>query len=228
MEDVFRLRFEVYCREKNFLSPQDYPGGLETDEFDVGSVHFVVYGDDSLPVGYMRAVDESLGSFPFAAHGLALSPEYDPPSRGTAVEISRMMVRSDYRHCIRAVSDGITPGRHLLDPPARNASDLIQLKLVRLAYRHSLERDVRWFFAAFEPTLARKLRMMGFPFRPVGPTGDYFGEVKTYVMDLREMERRLKTAFPAVLSFFHEPSVDRNSRVIRPGEWSLPITAIAA
>lgn len=223
MEDVFRLRFNVYCEEKGFLLRHDYPGGLEFDEYDAGAAHFVVYGEDRRPVGYMRSIDEGEG-FPFLSHGLTLDPEYSPPARGTAVEISRMMVRTDFRHAIRDVGDGFSSRDHLLNPPARNASDLIQLKLVRLAYRHSVERGVRWWFAAIEPTLRRKLRMMGFPFHPVGPIGDYFGEVRAYVMDLRELESRLQADFPNVWSFFDNPEEDPQSEVFEPGGWSMPHT----
>lgn len=33
-ETLFRLRYQVYCREQGFLNPEHYPDGLERDAFD--------------------------------------------------------------------------------------------------------------------------------------------------------------------------------------------------
>jgi N-acyl amino acid synthase of PEP-CTERM/exosortase system len=229
MEDVFRLRYQVYCEEKMFLPRAAYPNGLEIDEFDDQSTHIVVYGDDPLPKGYLRVVTaRNQASLPLFAHGMAVDPEFPLPFAGGAVEISRMMVRSDYRKQSRAVYDGFPPSKLLIDPPARNASDLIQLKLIRLAYRHAIALNLRWFLSAIEPAQGRKLSMMGFPIRPVGPVGDYFGNVRPHAVDLREMESKLRENCPEVWAFFSDPAVDTHTRVIRPGEWNMPATLAAA
>ena len=39
MEQSYRLRYQVYCCERNFLPVEDYPDGRESDEFDRHSVH---------------------------------------------------------------------------------------------------------------------------------------------------------------------------------------------
>ena len=229
MEDVFRFRYQIYCNEKQFLSRIDYPHGMEFDEYDDQAVHFIVYGDDQAPLGYMRTIDDSRGGrFPLFDHGLTVHPDFIVPPTGRAVETSRMMVRSDYRHAFRSATDGFSTRHTLKDPPARNASDLIQLKLLRLAYRHALESDVRWFFAAIERPMARKLNMMGFPFKAIGPVGDYFGAVLPYALDLRELESRLQSGFPKVWSFYDDPETDEHSKVVRPGEWKMPTILKAA
>ncbi|MCZ7861763.1 PEP-CTERM/exosortase system-associated acyltransferase [Agrobacterium salinitolerans] len=229
MEDVFRLRFQVYCEEKMFLPREAYPHGLEIDEFDDQATHIAVYGDDHLPKGYLRVVvarDHS--ELPLFAHGMTVGAEFPLPAPGGAVEISRMMVRSDYRKRLRAPDDGFPQMGLLADPPARSASDLIQLKLIRLAYRHALASDVRWFLSAIEPAQGRKLSMMGFPIRPIGPVGDYFGNVRPHAVDLREMETKLRENCPEVWAFFCDPAEDVHTRVIRPGEWKMPASLLAA
>lgn len=229
MEDVFRLRFQVYCEEKEFLPRAAYANGMEIDEFDDQATHIAVYGDDPLPKGYVRVIaagDQS--ELPLFAHGMTVGPEFPIPAPGGAVEISRMMVRSDYRKRLRDPDDGFPPTALLADPPARNASDLIQLKLIRLAYRHALASDVRWFLSAIEPAQGRKLSMMGFPIRPIGPVGDYFGNVRPHAVDLREMEDKLRENCPDVWAFFDDPAEDTHTRVIRPGEWKMPTTLAAA
>jgi N-acyl amino acid synthase of PEP-CTERM/exosortase system len=39
LEQSYRLRYQVYCRERHFLPVDDYPNGLESDRFDKHSVH---------------------------------------------------------------------------------------------------------------------------------------------------------------------------------------------
>ena len=39
LEQSYRLRYQVYCLERKFLRAEDYPEGLEHDEFDRHSIH---------------------------------------------------------------------------------------------------------------------------------------------------------------------------------------------
>ncbi|MCS4089717.1 PEP-CTERM/exosortase system-associated acyltransferase [Rhizobium sp. BK176] len=219
MEDVFRFRYRVYCEEKKFLPAADYPEGLETDEFDNISTHVIVHGGDAIPKGYLRVVEcADQRNLPLFAHGMTTDTDFPVPAPGGAVEISRMMVSSDYRKRLRSPDDGFRPSDTLADPPARNASDLIQLKLLRLAYHRALEIDARWFVAAIEPAQGRKLGMLGFPNRPIGPVADYYGSVRPHAIDMRELERKLRNDCPAVWAFFENRSEDIHTTVIRPGE----------
>jgi N-acyl amino acid synthase of PEP-CTERM/exosortase system len=194
---------------------------MESDEYDAGSNHFVVYGTNIHPVGYMRTVPaDSNGQFPVFSHGLRAHEGTILPDPDTAVECSRLMVRPDIRFQPVHVSfpqDPILP-----NPPAANASVLIQTKLVRMAYRDALERGVRYFHAALEPPLARRLNTLGFPLRAIGPPGEYFGAVTPYLMDLREMERNMRAAAPLTWAFFDNPADDPHSSTHLPGEWPMP------
>jgi N-acyl amino acid synthase of PEP-CTERM/exosortase system len=228
MEDVFRLRYRVYCEEKGFLSASDYPDGLETDEFDETSTHMVVHGDGSEPKGYLRLVEcADQRQLPMFAHGMATDEEFPIPAPGGAVEMSRMMVSSEYRKKLRSPDDGFPASATLLDPPARNASDLIQLKLLRLAYQRAVEINARWLVAAIEPTQGRKLGMLGCPNRPIGPVGDYYGSVRPHATDLRELERTLQSERPALWAFFNDRSKDVHTTVIKAGEWKAAASSLA-
>lgn len=229
MEDIFRLRYKVYCEEKEFLPRDDYHDGMEYDEFDEHAVHLVVHGDGSMPVGYMRILDGSGPSgYPLFSHGLTVGSDFTVPPEGGAIEISRMIVRSDYRHEFRPVTDGFSAADSLPDPKARNASDLVQFKLLRMTYHHTLRNDLRWVYAAMEPTLHRKFRMMGIPFHPIGPTGSYFGEVRPYAMDIRELESTLSSKFRDTWLFFDSPAVDEHCTVLNPEDWAVPTYSKAA
>src|SRR5262245_24845669 len=42
LDDVFRLRFEVYCVERGFERVDEHPEGRERDQDDSRSLHFLV------------------------------------------------------------------------------------------------------------------------------------------------------------------------------------------
>lgn len=223
MEDAFRFRYKVYCEEMGFLSPDDYPLGLETDDHDEDATHFTVTDGEGDVIGYMRStVGGEGGRFPLFEHGLKLFEGAVAPPPGATVETGRIMVAERIRHHRVAASDVFPHDDSLPRPEARLASDMIQLKLSRLAYRRALEDDVRWFVGAMEPSFTRKLRRMGFPFEQIGPSADYFGEVAPYAMDLREMEKTLAATLPGTWAFFDCPLEDPYAKTVRPGEWALP------
>lgn len=229
MEEIFRFRFQVYCNEKSFLPRESYPDGLERDEFDESATHYVVRDSSNRLVGYMRTVaghDET--TLPLLARGLVIDDGFRSIAPGEAAETSRMMIRSNHRHEQTSSGDSFRRQPELPTPPTRRDSDLIQIKLLRLAYREALRSGIRWFMAAMEPPLARRMRMMGFPFNPVGPYGDYLGAVMPHAMDLRSMEASQKIDKPDTWAFFANPAHDADTTTLRPGEWAMPPLAAAA
>lgn len=50
------LRYQVYCLDRAFLDPQDYPEGLEADEFDARALHFCVRDPMQRPAGTVRLI----------------------------------------------------------------------------------------------------------------------------------------------------------------------------
>ncbi len=199
MKSIFEFRYDVYCVERAFLRADRYPGGRETDEFDKDSEHFCVFEQGEEPVGYVRLVHAHEGGFPFEQHGLAHEALGLPPA-GEAVEISRLMVRKDYRHGHhdrrRIADEAFAP---LLGQRRLSRSARILLHLYRKIYAYSLENGVRHWYAAMERSLARSLRQWGFGFRQIGPETDYFGPVAPYLASLAEMEAGIAAHNPALL-----------------------------
>jgi len=62
LEEVFRLRFEVYKNE-DYIDPKDYPDGRLTDEYDKHSVSFLAVKNNEY-VGTVRLVKNSDLGFP--------------------------------------------------------------------------------------------------------------------------------------------------------------------
>jgi N-acyl-L-homoserine lactone synthetase len=93
-EDVFSLRYRVFCLEKKWLNPEEYPDGKETDEYDQHSVHFLAANDTSKIVGTARAI------FP-SELGLPVFNNFEdiatPDDVERYVELSRLIVAKETR-----------------------------------------------------------------------------------------------------------------------------------
>ena len=203
---VQKLRYQVYCEECGFLRPEDFPDGLEHDEHDVNSAHFVALDLQQELAGYVRLVRaDAVQTFPFQMHCVALSDGVVLPPAEQAAEISRLMVHRSYRRrqgerppVGASVDEAMPPaGVHEL----RNPSPLILLNMYRQAYAYSLRNDIRYWYAAMERSLARILTRMNFGFQQIGPATDYYGPVAPYMADLRVLERQLGQQNPALLAW---------------------------
>lgn len=204
MQQIFELRFQVYCEERGFLPSANYPDRREIDECDADSAHFCAFNLRDELVGYVRLVPADLRqSFPFQSHcsevldGAALAP----PAQ--AVEVSRLMVRQDYRRRRGDLLAGVTagPDTALVAQDMRDRSPQILLSLYRQVYAYSLAHGIDYWYAAMERPLARALIQMNFAFRQIGPASDYYGVVAPYLGNLHELVAHLDKRDPALMAW---------------------------
>lgn len=204
LHKAFELRYQIYCLECRFLEARDYPGQFEQDEYDDLSAHFCSYNRRNELVGYVRLIRPTPET---ALPVLSRCRPDNMPSRPMeeSAEISRLMVREDYRRrrgdSLSGVSlDGEGIGQ---DGDRRNKSPRILLSLFRQMYRASVQSGIRYWFAAMEPSLARVLTRMNFCFTQIGPTTDYYGPVAPYVADLRDLEIAVHGKDPALMRWMN-------------------------
>ena len=146
LRQLQELRYRVYCLEKEFLPTSDYPDGIEADEFDQHSVHFIATngeGGSGEILGTMRLILPSELGFPVETHFELSKPIQDPQR---TVEFSRLMVA----------------------PEARKLSVQILMGLSREAYRYFLVNGIEHCYAVLEDSLLKLLTRVGLPFREVG------------------------------------------------------------
>ena len=204
MKSIYALRYKTYCEECAFLPASDYPDGLESDQYDAHSAHFCAFNKLKELVGYVRLVmPNERHVFPFQDHCSTLHANVVCPPQEQSAEISRLMVRQDYRRRTNDTLQGVTVHEETgVDVgERRNDSPQILLSMYRHMYHHSLDHGVRYWYAAMERSLARALTRMGFTFRQIGPQIDYYGPVASYVADLRELEAKLQTTNEALLEW---------------------------
>jgi N-acyl amino acid synthase of PEP-CTERM/exosortase system len=206
----FELRYEVYCREMEFLPASEYPAGIETDVYDHGSLHFGSFNTDNDIVGTVRLVrGKGLHELPMDEHcDLYPGQRKRLEAITDIVEVSRLAVSRQYR---RRAGDGQyglsglpASGGEAPSPfERRRVAYPTVLRLYRVMY-HSLKREgISHIVASMETTLYRVLRALRFPFSEIGPISDYYGPVRPFYLNLSELEISLKSNRPEILHYFN-------------------------
>ncbi len=210
MQDIYRLRFKVYCEEWGFEKAEDHPDGLEIDEYDNYSVHFAAISKkfDQL-IGTVRIILDSPQGFPIHHH-CVVDPKLEEQvlvkvadSKSVRLgEISRLAVCKDYR---RRSSDNLIydPRRVDLrkvieqkaastlkrdkDMGERRLHDMaIVMGLYECLCRESRELQLTHWYVVTARALYVLLKRTGFHFDSIGPEQEYHGIRRPYLGYLNE------------------------------------------
>lgn len=210
LEPIYRLRYQVYCQECNFLKAEDYPDGIESDKYDQHSLHFVAETDFG-PVGYARLVMNSALRYPLEEHYKKgdLKINLAEMDRKKLCEISRLIISKKMR---RRVNDGLyySPDLQIRLPETNTVTDdssgrrmrPMVFGLYREMYQESKRRNFTTWISVMERTLCLLLRMHNIIFREIGEEFDYYGAVKPYIASLSEIESAFFKNAPLVNEYF--------------------------
>lgn len=220
---AYRIRYQVYCEERGFLDPSQYPERVEIDQYDTNAVQILGrHRFKSIAAGTVRLVLPSERGFPLQGH-CRFDPEFafisEPghPSLRRWVEISRLAVSKVFRQRVGDTPYGGPPrtdaALHPLpafDPLAESgvnpveAGPEIVAGLFKSVYQESRRRGLTHMIVAMERSLHLLLKRMGYHFRPIGPLVDYYGPVAPYVARICDLEQYLYTRRRAVYNYWIE------------------------
>ncbi len=171
MESLYRVRYQVYCLERGFRNPADYPRKLECDEYDSFSHHYAALTDTGTVVGTVRIIVNSPLGLPLEQHcDLDFSCTGDDRSR--IAEISRLAVLREWR------------------------SASVTLGLCRVIYQESRRMGVVSWYAAMDKGLQRLLQRYLLSFKLIRDSIDYFGPVSLYRGDIHAMAAAVASSRP--------------------------------
>lgn len=173
LTDVFRLRYQVYCLERDYESQEDHPCELEFDEYDQYSMHFIARVED-VPVGTVRLILPNPLDLPVARY---CGVDVDAICSGSTriAEISRLAVSSQaISQC--SISKGAVTVRLIRE--LFNANKLFNL-------------DINYVFVAMSKALERRLQRCGIGFNKAGDPVEYHGIRTPYYADTGELATRL-------------------------------------
>ncbi|WFP50708.1 PEP-CTERM/exosortase system-associated acyltransferase [Methylomonas sp. EFPC3] len=184
-QQVFRIRYRVYCEEFKYESQEHFIDQLEIDEYDPHSRHcLITHIQTGLPAGCVRMVP-------------ALGPESESPlplekycsnsldrdvigslqlERHTVCEISRLAVDGAFR---RRTGETLTRfgeinGLHFSQQEQRTFSSIAVACFFAATVLTELDNRTN-VFAMMEPFLPRMMHRSGIDFQRVGRDIDYHG-----------------------------------------------------
>ena len=191
LDQVFRLRYQVYCVENQFLDPAKNPGWREIDEHDENSVHILlVHRRTNEAFGTARVIIPHLNRCwkPLPIHDL-LPPthreEFDRLSSHQIGEISRFAVSKEFRQqWAKTVSPDFRDGDQVNEATEQQLIRHLIFGLLSEVVEICLEYGVAHLAAVVEPPLFRMLRKFEIEFEPLGGLVEYHGMRQPCVVDI--------------------------------------------
>ncbi|CDH43769.1 PEP-CTERM/exosortase system-associated acyltransferase [Candidatus Contendibacter odensensis] len=177
-----KIRYQVYCMERRFENPADFPAGEESDRWDAHAAQFIVRQRDSGAwIAAIRLVLPYAASFPLETLYCLTPGHADHIQRRQLGEISRVcIIRSPNPHHGNPYLDcgfgHVTPDRE----------SQVMLGLIRTIVVYGLERGIEHCYVLVTDAFARLLRRIGVVLHSVGTATEHRGFRAPYLMGLRE------------------------------------------
>ncbi len=204
LEIVYRIRYQVFCVEHDFLDASLYPDKLEKDNYDNHSSHVLLrFRSSGDFIGAVRLIlfdplqPEKL--FP-----VELYTQLDPTlcnikalPRQHIAEISRSVVvkqfdrRRGERREPRAEITNESVAERDRRASDRRSTPHLSLLLMAAVMRMSVKHNIRYWISAKDPALNRLLGYNGLSFSPIGPPVNYHGMRRPYYANIDDVLTRM-------------------------------------
>ncbi len=186
IEEVLRLRYQVYCVEKTILKGSHHTDCKERDLYDPRSVHHLIrHKLTGLYVATVRLILPDLNDpesrFPMEEYcsqcfykDLSLLQNI---SRDSLAEVSRFLISKSRERQIMEASN--LDKRGLISGYRRKDGLLCYLLLFGLfsaVVRMTALNRISFWYVGVEPSFHRLLTRFGIDFTPIGPLFEYHGQ----------------------------------------------------
>lgn len=172
LQEVHRLRYQVYCVENEFESAEQNPHGLEIDEYDARSAHSLLFHRPSQKfIGTARLILPNAAnpdrSFPFQR--VCDEPLF---SAASSAEISRFCISKELRQLAKQTAanepDQLLRPQHLMP--------FVTLGLMRGLVQMSVENRITHWCILVEQPFLRFIGGLGVHFQQFGPLVEHHGK----------------------------------------------------
>lgn len=188
INEVFEVRYQVYCIDRSFESPGCFPDNREHDSYDPRSAHALIRhrktGHSVATVRLVMAGDHpEQADFPMEGpclHRMSRRARdaIADARRDRIAEISRMAVSREFRRRLneeKTVS-GVSETACYKDMEnGKRAVPYISLGLFAAILQMSVKHNITHWMAVMEPAQLRLLKRFGVEFDHVGPVLEYHG-----------------------------------------------------
>jgi N-acyl amino acid synthase of PEP-CTERM/exosortase system len=186
LREIYKLRYKVYCEEKGFEKAEDHPGGIESDEFDKSSRHFMVTDRSRRAIATARLILDSGMGLPIMAN-CRIEKDLSRLNSSQVGEISRLAVSKEYLKMDELFSDGLSD---------RRRRQMVICGLYKLIYIESRALGLTHWLAVMTDGLRQLLAKSGIFFSPIGPSTDYHGVRTPCLGSIAEIESRVSRVNP--------------------------------
>jgi len=203
LDEVYRLRYQVYCVENPFEDPSANPDGLERDAFDERGVHcLLLHKRSRLWAGAVRLIlpNREDPGHSFALQDVCSDPAIADPERFPLLqmaEVSRFCISKEFR---KRQGDWLYPQSN--EPgeveDERRVVPNMTLGLIEGLVQMSVENGVRYWCAVMERPLLRLLARLGIHFEDIGPLVDYHGRRQPCFLHIETMLAQVREERPDV------------------------------
>ena len=226
-ERIFRIRYDVYCREFGYETEESCPGGLEQDDYDARSLHcLIVHRASGAGAGCIRLVlppvaepDFQLPMERFCGHSLTDSVWHPARLPRTSIaEVSRLAVHTRFR---RRLGESESPeGISAIGDFSVNERRTFPLLSLALFYAGAALMALarrQHAFVMVEPRLARRMQAVGLPFVPVGEPMEYHGPRSAYYVSVQQVLENIPDELKALYGFVYDSLKEDAAEGIHPG-----------
>jgi N-acyl amino acid synthase of PEP-CTERM/exosortase system len=206
INEVYKLRYHVYCIEHPFEDPAQFPDQLERDRYDDRSLHsLLIHRPSGVIAGTVRLIlpepTDPVGSLPI--DGVCQEPALKDPStvpRACMAEISRFAVSKTFRRRVgeagspTAVTDESLAAMEAAqkDMADRRLAPHITLGLIESLVAMSERSGTTHWCSVMERALLRLLSRIGIYFDNLGPQVEHHGRRQPCYIELRTLLARVK------------------------------------
>lgn len=212
-QEVYAIRYQVYCDELGFENKTYFLKQLEQDDFDLHSVHFLIRHKASgqfagtvrliLPRDPVLQSEQPLPVESYCQHALHPSVEKQYLSTRCCAEVSRLAVRPEFRR--RPDEQDKT---HVSEIPMKwNARcfPFISVGLYLTVAAYFVEaKELESAMALMEPRLARHLSRTGIYFNQVGSVIDFNGQRAPFLVEKASLIANLKDEIRALFEHIRQ------------------------
>lgn len=205
-DEVYKIRYKVYCEELAYENTDQFPSKREIDKFDQNSIHCLLkHKASGLWAGCVRVVfpntrtDGDVLPFehyfgPFSEMSQSYAHKLDHVSINCIGEVSRLAVPTEFRRRKgeKNTADGAINSNHSLNFRQRRQLPIIPLSLYLAASSIVMQNGLEFAITVMEPRLARHLRLFGIRFIQISDCVDLNGKRGLFALSPQGLLENIK------------------------------------
>jgi N-acyl amino acid synthase of PEP-CTERM/exosortase system len=182
-QEVYKLRYQVYCVEKGFEDEKNYPDGMEYDQYDAHSCHYLIrHRGTGCYMATTRLILPNKKN-PHALFPMEVYCQVENTQslknirRSHLAELSRFCILKQFRRRVNKrrllVTDNLDESR--FSPEEKDSFTHITLALFACAVKMSAEHNIHYWYGIMNPASKRIASALGIQVVDMGPLVDYHG-----------------------------------------------------